>query len=395
MRILHTSDWHFGKTLEKASLREAQELFASQLIDAVKSESIDAVVVAGDIYDRAIPSPESMRLLEETLEGLLEHTTVIISSGNHDSPQRLGFGGRLMEKSGLHMRTSLRDFARPVMLEKGKDRVAVYGIPYLEPGLVDHHLDALLGADSVAGVAPTHDSVLRKAAGLIHSDLASRGSVASIVMTHAWFTGAEPSESERALTVGTLGNVGLSALDGFTYGALGHIHRPQDPAEHIRYPGSPIKYSFSERDYSKRMLIVNIDGTSLAGVDEIALPEHRGMAQITGTFEELLTSRAFDSAEACYVKAELTDTETPAHAMDRLRQRFEWILQLKVPQIASASISAGELEEEDPLEVCCNFTDFSRGAPDSTSAWERERFEEAIVAVAKGAMARAEEAVQA
>ena len=377
MRILHTSDWHLGRSIEKVSLQDSQVAFIDELVDIVKAEKVTAVLVSGDIYDRAIPNPDVIKMLEDSLMKLLDHTQVIITSGNHDNPQRLGFAGRLMEKSGLHIRTKMSDISRPIQLKDDSANIAVYGIPYLEPGTSNHHLNALLGNNLEEEMSSaTHDGVLRKATQLIKQDLESRGDVASIVMAHAWITGAEPSDSERMITVGTLGNAGLSTLEGFTYGALGHIHKPQDIAQHVRYSGSPIKYSFSEIDKAKRVLIADFAGSTLTSVKEIELSEHRGMKEISGTLQTLLNSREFDPYEDFFIRARLEDSEIPSHAMEQLRKRFPYAIRLDLPEIKGTAVDWSQIDKESPIDVCCAFVDFAREA--TVNEWEKKQFVKSI-----------------
>lgn len=376
MRILHTSDWHLGRNLDKTSLREAQESFLDQLVDVVSQERIDALVVSGDIYDRAIPNAETVQLFEDAVYRLVEHTQVIITSGNHDNAQRLGFGGRLMERGGLHLRTSIADITRPVECSRGDARVLIYGIPYLEPLLANAALysagERPLGEDGQP-LPATHDSVLRRATAMAAADLASRGGGPSVVMAHAWFTGAEASDSERP-NVGGIENAGLSMLEPFSYAALGHLHKPQDPTDRARYSGSPIKYSFGEQSKDKRLLIVEFDAAGVTGVSEVALPDHRGMTDIQGTLQELLTSSEFAYAETCFVRAKLTDPEIPAHARDRLQARFPHIIRVELPS-HSGPINAVTFEQRDPADVCCDFVSAVRGT--AATDWERSQIDRA------------------
>lgn len=377
MRILHTSDWHLGRNLERISLRTAQEQFIERLIEVVRQERPTAIVVSGDIYDRSIPNTETLALFDDAVCRLVEHTQVIITSGNHDSPQRLGQLSRLAESKGLHLRTSIRDIARPVELRRDDQRLLVYGIPYLEPLLANSALysDGHAPVDEHGNPLPaTHHSVLRRATEIASTDLAARGGGPSIVMAHAWFTGAEPSDSERP-NVGGIENAGLSMLEPFSYAALGHLHKPQDPTDRARYSGSPIKYSFSERSVDKRLLIVEFDADGLVGTTEIALPDHRGMHDVEGTLQDLLTSPEFAFAEDCYVRAKLTDVEVPAHARDRLQQRFPHIVKVELPAMTAGVGLAVDFQKQDPADVCCDFLVAVRDR--AADDWERNQISRA------------------
>ncbi len=188
-------------------------------------------------------------------------------------------------------------------------------------------------------------------------------------MAHAWFTGAEPSDSEKP-NVGGIENAGLSMLDPFSYAALGHLHKPQDPTERARYSGSPIKYSFSEKDKDKRLLIVDFDQAGVTDVSEVLLPDHRGMVHIEGSLQQLLTDRAHDPAEVCFVRARLTDSEIPAHARDKLQRRFPYLVKVELPQLSGPLVPV-DFEQRDPVDVCCDFLTAVRDR--TADSWERDQ----------------------
>lgn len=399
MRIVHTSDWHLGKTLHREPLYDAQRAFIDELISIVKDQKADAVLVSGDVFDRSVPSAEALEIYEDALRRLTELCPVVITSGNHDSPQRLGLNGWAMERAGIHLRTTLADIARPVLLGDSGKQVAVYGIPYLEPALTDAHLDRLApvavgnaaggkaAGDSTDGDAQsrrlTHERVLRKALHLAAADLANRGGMPSVVMAHAWFAGGTTgvdemrSESERP-SLGTIEIAPLNLLAPFSYAALGHLHKPQDPHDTMRYSGSPIKYSFGEIKKDKRVLVVDISDAGLTSVSEIGLSEHRGMSEVQGTLTELLTSREFDVVQEHYLRVQLTDPEPQAHALDRLRARFPHILNLRQPENLAGRADLGAIAELQPVDVCCEFVEFARGT--EADEWEREQLTLAVAA---------------
>jgi exonuclease SbcD len=234
MRFLHTSDWHLGRSLHRADLRAAQAGFLDHLVGTVRSERVDAVLVAGDVYDRAIPPVDAVALYENALARLrAAGARVILISGNHDSARRLGVNAALVDHSGVHLRTRPEALADPVPLTDAHGPVAVYGVPYLEPALFDHE-------------PRTHETVLRAALAQIRADAAARGATRTVVLAHAWVAGGLPSASERDIAVGGVGHVPASLFDQFSYVALGHLHGRQTLAGHLRYSGSPLPYSFSE-----------------------------------------------------------------------------------------------------------------------------------------------------
>lgn len=375
MKLLHTSDWHLGRTLEQNSLHEAHELYINHLVDVIKEHQVDAILVAGDVYDRALPNSETVSLFDWALNQLAAHTKVIISSGNHDSPQRLGFGSKIFERGNVYLRTAVDDILSPVVVGDGPDQVAVYGIPYLEPALTAHRLRELSGVDSK--VAPTQEHVLRIAANLVRNHATSHGYANTVFMSHAWFAGGEKSDSERTLAVGGLDIVPLNVLDGFTYSALGHIHKPGAPAHNIRYSGSPLKFSFSEEKHVKHSLLVEISNGNVS-VSEVPTPVWREMASISGTLHDLLTNEAHTKIENHWIRAELEEMEIPAHAMERLRSRFPNIIKLRLPTLSTDSAPDIRIDDISSFDLCCQFIDFTRGETKPVTEWEKKQFEKAV-----------------
>ena len=219
MRLIHTSDWHLGRTLHGENLLPYQERFLCWLLDEAVRHQAGAVVVAGDIYDRAVPPLDAVRLLDAALLRFAQaRIPVILTSGNHDSAVRLGFGAGLSESAGIHLRTSVADLARPVLLADEHGPVAVYGVPYLLPDAVM----ADLGVES-----RTHEAVLAEAARRIRADAAARGIGRTVVAAHAFVTGGQPAESERDIRIGGVADVPAGVFAGFSYVALGHLHGAQ------------------------------------------------------------------------------------------------------------------------------------------------------------------------
>ncbi|MCW2714988.1 MAG: exonuclease [Frankiales bacterium] len=329
MRLLHTSDWHLGRSLHRCDLRAAQAGYLDHLVEVVRSESVDAVLVSGDVYDRAVPPVDAVELCETALVRLRETgARVVVISGNHDSARRLGFGSRLVDAAGVHLRTRPADVATPVLLEDRHGQVAVYGIPYLEPEAVRDHLPAD-PLDPGAEVARGHVGVLGRGLACARADASARGAGRTVVLAHAWVTGGAPSDSERDVTVGGVGSVPASLFDGFSYSALGHLHRPQVLANGLRYSGSPLAYSFSEADHVKGSWLVDLDAQGLAEVVHVPAPVPRRLSTVRGTLDDLLTSRAFDEQEGHWLTAVYTDALRPDDAMDRLSLRFPHILVLR------------------------------------------------------------------
>jgi DNA repair protein SbcD/Mre11 len=315
MRFLHTSDWHLGRSLHRADLRDAQAAFLDHLVDTVRAEKIDVVLVAGDVYDRAVPSVDAVALCEDALVRLREAgARVILISGNHDSARRLGFSSTLIDAAGVHLRTRPAALTEPVMLEDEHGPVSVYGIPYLEP---------------VAEGGKTHAAVLGDAAARIRADAACRGVARTVVMAHGWVAGGEGSDSERDISVGGVGQVPVSLFDEFSYVALGHLHGQQTLAERMRYSGSPLPYSFSEAGHKKGSWLVELGDGGKIRAERIPAPSYRRLTVLRAHIDDLITSPEYVGYEEDFLSVTLTDTARPERAMDRLRARFPHILTLE------------------------------------------------------------------
>ena len=327
MRLLHTSDWHLGRSLHRADLRAEQSAFLDHLVEMARAENVDAVLVAGDIYDRAVPPVDAVELCEDALLRL--HDTgaaIVLISGNHDSARRLGFGSGLLEKAGVHLRTRPGALARPVVLTDAHGPVAVYGVPYLEPDAVRSELPPAGPGD---GEVPRgHAGVLGHAVACIGADAEARGIKRRVVMAHGWVTGGTASESERDITVGGVGQVPAELFDGFGYVALGHLHGQQTIAPHLRYSGSPLPYSFSEASHRKGSWLVELDGAGAAHAEQVPAPTHRRLSVLRGRLADLLGSPAYAAHQDDFVSVTLTDPSRPEGAMDALRARFPHVLVL-------------------------------------------------------------------
>ena len=367
MRLLHTSDWHLGRSFHGVGMLDAQRAFVDQLVAAVQRDGVDVVLIAGDVYDRALPGVDVVHLLDDALVRLTAAgAKVVLTSGNHDSAIRLGFASRLLERGGVHLRTRVEDLAQPLLLPMGRDAaggeavLALYGIPWLEPRLVSEQL----------GVATaSHFEVTRAATGLIREDIARRSesaTVHSVVLAHTFASGGISSDSERDLSIGGVGAVPLDLFDGFTYTALGHLHGRQQLSEGVRYSGSPLAYSFSESTHQKGAWLVDVGPEGLTSVSAVQWEAPRALAVLRGELEDLLAEPAHTWAEAAYCQITLTDAQRPARAMERLRTRFPDTLVLAFdPQGASAAAQASYSSRlagaPDDLAVCCGFLEHVRG----------------------------------
>lgn len=320
MRILHTSDWHLGRSFHRVGLLEHQASFVDHLLSVVEQEQVDLVVVSGDVYDRALPPVDAVTLADETFARLAaSRAQVVVTSGNHDSQIRLGFNARLADAAGVHLRTRPEDVGTPVLVEDRHGPVAVYGLPYLEP-------DAVRGPWQLE--RRSHEATLTEAMRRVHADLDTRGGARSVVMAHAFVAGdvergAEMAcESERDISVGGLQIAPTHLFTGVDYAALGHLHGRQTLTDAVRYSGSPLAYSFSEAAHRKGSWLVELGRDGLERVDFVEAPVPRRLATLRGNLEDLLADPAHAALEDCWLQVTLTDPRRPRHAMERLRSRF-------------------------------------------------------------------------
>jgi DNA repair protein SbcD/Mre11 len=365
MRILHTSDWHLGRSFHREGLLDAQTSFVDHLVETVVSQRVDAVVISGDVYDRALPSVDAVSVANESLKRMIAvGARVIITSGNHDSAQRLGFAADLIDAAGVHLRTTPAGVGIPVLLEDAYGSVAVYGLPYLEPDLVrtTWELDQR-----------SHQAVLDEAMRRVRADLADRPPSRSIVMAHAFVTGATASQSERDISVGGVASVGIDTFAGVDYAALGHLHGRHTLTDTVRYSGSPLAYSFSEARHRKGSWLVEIGSEGFARADFVDAPVPRRLATIRGTLDSLLTDVVHADAEPAWVQATITDAQRPRHAMDRLRKRFPHTLVLAFEPAGGGAASTVTMRDrvvgQTDAEIVANFFADVRGRkPDEAEA---------------------------
>ncbi|MFJ2008085.1 exonuclease SbcCD subunit D [Streptomyces chartreusis] len=371
MRFLHTSDWHLGRRFHTKDLIPAQEAFLDHLVDTARSEDVDAILVAGDIYDRAIPSLDAVRLFNRALHQLADlGVPIVMISGNHDSAHRLGLGAGLFARVGIHLRTDPATCDIPVLLEDGDGPVAVYGIPYLEPSMVRTKLEA---------EASSHHAVLTAALDRIHSDLTNRqpAGTRSVVIAHAFVTPwtgqsedqrMEESESERDLSVGGVANAGADVFGGIDYVALGHLHGPQKVTDRVHYSGSPLAYSFSEATHAKSLTLVDLTTSdAVPAVKRLPCPKPHRLERLEGLIDDLLTDPAHEHLKDAWLEVTLTDTALPFEAMARLRRRFPHALSLKhqrafIPsQATDTPTYTQRLQGRSQLDITCDFIADLRG----------------------------------
>lgn len=338
MRTLHTSDWHIGRTFHGHSTTEHLATVLTALVEIVRDREVDVVVVAGDIFDSAMPSAECFTVLSTALRGIREAgAEVVITSGNHDSATRLGFQSEWLGVARIHIRTEADKYAVPILIDDEYGPVAFYGIPYLEPSMFRHQRPG-------AGLR-THEQVLQHAMNDIRADAAARavsdGFTRSVVLSHSFVvnvgqgaaarTAPSATDVERDITSGGLDIVPASVFDGPDYVALGHLHGRSTLTERVRYSGAPLHYSFSEADKPRGVWLVELDAAGLDAdsTEWIDLPVPRALTVLTGTIDELVGDERFAFAENNWVSAILTDRVRPMDAMRRLQDRFPWCATLE------------------------------------------------------------------
>jgi exonuclease SbcD len=358
VRFLHTSDWHLGRSFHRVSLLDAQRAFLDHLVATVRGERVDAVLVAGDVYDRAVPQLSAVELFDEALHRLAElGVPTVMISGNHDSARRLGVGAGLMGLAGIHLRTDPAGCHRPVLLPDEHGEVAVYGLPYLEPALVRQEF----GAEQA-----DHTTVLSAAMDRVRADLASRpAGTRAVVLAHAFVTGGAPCDSERDITAGGVQAVPAAVFDGVHYAALGHLHGCQTVGERVRYSGSPLAYSFSEEHHRKSMWLVDLDAGGEVAAERIDTPVPRRLARLRGRFDDLLGDPALDRHTDAWVEATLTDPYRPHEPMAALAKRFPHILSLAFEPDSGdgdpAASYAERLRGRTDRQIAADFVEHVRG----------------------------------
>ncbi len=324
MKILHTSDWHLGKIIYERSLIEDQKAVLSQIIDNAASGGYGAMVIAGDIYDRSIPSPEAVELFSCFLDDLRSATDIplLIIPGNHDNAVRLSFGAEIMKLGRVYIRTRYEDIVKPVVIENNH----FYLFPFFGSGAFSAH------SEDEETPALSQDDILREAVKRVQA--ACDPSAVNICAAHLFTQGGETTDSERVF-VGGSGMVNSDAFSPFDYTALGHLHRPQRSGDRVHYSGSILQYSFSEESDEKCFLSVEVK-KGAAEVERIPLKPVRKMKRLRAAFHDLLNSPEFAEFTDCYVEAELTDGGLVMNPIELLRNRFPGILSVRQQAVQAA-----------------------------------------------------------
>ncbi len=323
MKFIHTSDWHLGRQFHNVSLLDDQKAVLEQIKTYLIEHQADALVIAGDVYDRSIPPTQAIEVLDSFLSDVIDRlkVPVILISGNHDGATRLGFGSSQLNKTGLHIISSFDDMLKPVMLSSPKvGDIAFYGIPYNDPEQVRHHYQIPVS---------THDEAHQYLSEQLRS---VRGKAnKEVLISHCFIDGAEPSESERTLSIGGADRVSFQHFSEFDYVALGHLHQPQYRGkEHIRYSGSIMKYSFSEQYHNKAVTLVELEKEGVQST-QLPLKAPHDMRIIEGYLQDILEQGKSDVNAHDYLMVRLLDQHAILDPMEKLRKVYPNTLHLEKP----------------------------------------------------------------
>ena len=359
MRILHTSDWHLGRSFGDARLLDEQAKFVDWMVELTEAEQVDLVVVSGDLFDRSVPPADAVVLLSETIRRLRSvGAEVVAIAGNHDSSDRIGSYDGLVDAGGVIMRGGYSSASRVAVRQFSDGPLAIVATPFLEPLMAPPAVVAAVnaGKDPVAERSPriSHEMVVANV--LEDARAALPRGTRSIVLSHAFVAGAEPSDSERDLAVGDSGLVSSSHYEGFDYVALGHLHRPQIVAgrDNMRYSGSPLPYSFSE-DHQKSVVIVDMDKAGTTAVTKVPIGVGRGVRTLRGTFQELMSGPQITEP---WVRVELTDLAVIPDAHRSLRRHFPHLVEIARvgrAQLPTVRLTADQLKVRRPDELARDF----------------------------------------
>ncbi len=359
MRLLHCSDLHLGKRVHECSMTEEQRHILKQIASIAVAQQVDGIIIAGDLYDKLVPSIEAVGLLDEFLTSLWEqHLPVYLISGNHDSPERLSFGTQLLEQNDVYLAGVFTGKAQHLSLQDAYGALELYLLPFIKPAVVR----SFYPEESIE----TYEDAVRVV--LSHSDIDPQKR--NVLVAHQFVTnnGREPERSDsETLSVGALDQVDVSLFDGFDYVALGHIHGPQKIGrETVRYCGSPLKYSFSEWRHKKSVTIVELKEKGIVLLEQVPLVPIHNLREIRGTLSSLLKPEVVAQGDPQdYLRVILTDEIPPYDPLGQLRQVYPNLLRLDFERNEAAAMesitAAQDVEEKTIMEL---FSDFYEMAND-------------------------------
>ena len=373
MKLIHLSDLHIGKRVNEYSMLEDQEYILNQIINIIDEQKPDGVIIAGDVYDKSVPSAEAVALFDDFLVKLSKRNLeVFVISGNHDSPERIAFGGRLMEASRIYMSPVYDGGLSPVTLEDEYGKINVWMLPFVKPVHIrkfneDAEISSYTDAMQVA-----------------IDNLDVNSNERNVMITHQFVTGADRTESEE-ISVGGTDNVDVSVFDVFDYTALGHIHRPQNcKSEKVRYSGTPLKYSFSESKDKKSITIVELKEKGNLSVDTIPLKPMRDMVELKGKYDEIMLRDFYKdtSYQEDYVHITLTDEDDIPDAIGKLRTVYHNLMKLDYDNLRTRNMNsidgAENVEKKSPYEHFSEFYEKQNNQPmnDNQSDFMKKLIEE-------------------
>lgn len=368
MKLIHLSDLHLGKRVNEFSMLEDQKYILTKIINVIDDEKPDCVIIAGDVYDKSVPSADAVNLFDDFLYKLSKRgLKVFVISGNHDSPERIAFGGRLMNRSGIYMSPTYAGQVMPITLSDEYGEVDVFMLPFIKP----IHVRRYYPDEEI--ISYTH--ALGYAIGQLHINSDRR----NILVTHQFVTGASRSDSEE-LSVGGSDNVDASVFEPFDYVALGHIHGPQTIGKHtIRYCGTPLKYSFSEAGHIKSVTVVELAQKGDVSVRTVPLSPKHDMREIRGTYMELTAKSYYAQTNTYdYLRITLLDEEDILDAMGKLRAIYPNLMKLDYDNKRTRSNAllnpVEDLDKKSPLELLAEFYQFQNNQPmsDEQTAFSKE-----------------------
>lgn len=371
MKFIHLSDLHLGKRVNEFPMLEDQQYILSRVLNVIDEEKPDAVLIAGDIYDKSVPSAEAVALFDAFLVRLSQRNTVtFVISGNHDSPERLAFGNRLMTASGIRISPAYSGEVEPVVLSDSFGCVNVYMLPFVKPA----HVRAVYPDESIE----TYTDAIRVAIEKMNVDT----SVRNVLVAHQFVTGAERSESED-VSVGGLDNVDASVFEPFDYVALGHIHGPQNiGSERIRYCGTPLKYSFSEVEHIKSVTVTELGAKGDLTVRTVSLKPRRDMVSLRGSYDEVTLKSFYEGTtyRDDYVRIILTDEDDIPDAMSKLRLIYRNLMKLEYDNSRTRHKAviegASDVERKAPIDLFSELFELQNGVPLTE---EQRRFTERLI----------------
>ncbi len=357
MKLIHLSDLHIGKRLYEFSLLEDQEYILTKIINILDQEKPDVVLICGDIYDKSVPSAEAVTLFDNFLVGLSERNLkIFVISGNHDSPERIAFGSRLMKTSGVYMSPVYSKEIHSVKLLDEHGTLNIYMLPFIKPAHVRAHFPD--------NTIESYSEAVQIAIGHAHIDPAER----NVLLTHQFVTGSERSDSED-FSVGGSDNVSASVFDAFDYVALGHLHKPQSIGrETLRYCGTPLKYSVSEAKHDKSVTVVEMQEKGNVSVRTVNLIPKRDVREIKGTYMELTSKKYYEELNLeDFYQVTLTDEEDIPDVMNKLRVIYKNIMNLVYDnkRTRSGSMIGGieDVENKSPLTLVSEFYELQNNQP--------------------------------